>query len=324
MSWLIIAVLVVTPIRVLADGLEALGPALVARFVFLLTLLIAVRTERVGPIRAGRLFLALAIASALVWSTASALSAERIALESSAYGTILPIFTMLMAPRPTRRWWTVGVAVLMTASGAARLLPDHATALAEVVAVILVHSVAVLAMDAYTDRAEEAGQMAGVDPLTGLDNRRPMLKRLTEQMQPVSSGGLGASVMIVDLDHFKELNDTFGHGAGDETLKEVAAVLSTSVRPTDSVCRWGGEEFLVLLNCAGSAEAQATAERIRQAIQTTGVTASVGVAQVVPDDTVITWVARADDAMYQAKQQGRNQVVHAAAPTPTAAEVSSR
>jgi diguanylate cyclase (GGDEF)-like protein len=114
--------------------------------------------------------------------------------------------------------------------------------------------------------------------------------------------------VLLDLDHFKRLNDTLGHEAGDDTLRHVAHVLSAFVRPADHVCRWGGEEFLVILPNADEDLARNIAERLRLRLVDVGVTASFGVAAAEVADTVTRWVRRADDAMYVAKHEGRNVV----------------
>lgn len=122
-------------------------------------------------------------------------------------------------------------------------------------------------------------------------------------------------VILCDIDHFKPINDQYGHGAGDRVLATVARLMKNTVRSTDSVIRWGGEEFLIVLPDCAEDSALVRAERIRQAIdehrddEVGGVTVSFGVAIQSSDESGDNVVARADKALYQAKEQGRNRVV---------------
>ncbi|MFF5075555.1 GGDEF domain-containing protein [Actinoplanes sp. NPDC000266] len=161
----------------------------------------------------------------------------------------------------------------------------------------------------------EQQRLAVTDSLTGLHNRR----HFTEKLAGLQAGGAlhPAGLFVVDLDHFKTINDTYGHLHGDVVLREAAARLSAALRPADLVARWGGEEFVVLLPQTTEAEAAAIAERVRQQIADrpvllpTGpvpITASIGVANSRHggDDDML--VERADQALYEAKRSGRNRV----------------
>ncbi len=150
-------------------------------------------------------------------------------------------------------------------------------------------------------------QKALTDSLTGLLNRRPAVSCLNRAIDEAAEGA-PSSLVLLDLDHFKSVNDTLGHEAGDDALRRVAQVLTAFVRDSDKVCRWGGEEFLVVMPAAEEAEAIETAERLRMRLADASLAASFGVAQIDHDDTVTSWVRRADDAMYVAKREGRNTV----------------
>jgi two-component system cell cycle response regulator len=151
------------------------------------------------------------------------------------------------------------------------------------------------------------------DALTGLHNRR----HLDEQLARLAGADGRLSVLLCDIDRFKQVNDTRGHAAGDEVLRVIAGRLRDAARPGDVPGRWGGEEFLVVLPGTGATEAAAVGERVRRAIaaapvplegEPLPVTASVGVASGVQDG----WeglVRRADTGLYAAKEQGRNRVV---------------
>jgi len=169
---------------------------------------------------------------------------------------------------------------------------------------------------------ERVQELAIRDGLTGVFVRRHFLARLQEEVARAARHGSPLAFLMVDLDHFKQVNDTHGHLVGDTVLRELAALLRTQVRDVDLVGRYGGEEFGIGLLDTGPGPAQVVAERIRQAVATAAfrayderlaVTVSIGVAGF-PQDAVDTaeLVERADAAMYQAKQAGRNHVEVAA------------
>ncbi|MBC7918639.1 MAG: GGDEF domain-containing protein [Rhodoferax sp.] len=158
------------------------------------------------------------------------------------------------------------------------------------------------------------------DPLTGLANRRHFNSVLERSIDVVARSGEPALLLMLDIDHFKKVNDTYGHQAGDQVLQTVAAALAKCVRPMDTVARYGGEEFAVILpNCHTSFGAT-VAERIRHTmeelrvqvspVQTLQVTVSVGGAYA-PEwvrSTTALWTERADVQLYRAKTSGRNRV----------------
>ena len=161
-------------------------------------------------------------------------------------------------------------------------------------------------------------EMATQDFLTGLLNRRETFRRLDEELQRSRRLAFPFSVLLLDLDHFKQVNDIHGQSAGDLVLQTVASVLRRGVRPYDLCCRHGGEEFLVVLPETALTGAAGIAERLRSDIeqqvislpdgQTLQVTASIGAAALAGDETIDQLIIRADEAMYQAKQGGRNRV----------------
>jgi len=159
------------------------------------------------------------------------------------------------------------------------------------------------------------------DGLTGLWNRRVIVERLSEEMIRCQRDEMPLSVILADVDHFKKINDTFGHPVGDVVLQEISAVLSRTLRSYDCVGRYGGEEFLMILPNCGMESALLRGEQLRLAVQAAciqdgetslQVTASFGVASVIPSqDTAETIIRAADAALYQAKSSGRNCVIEA-------------
>jgi diguanylate cyclase (GGDEF)-like protein len=153
------------------------------------------------------------------------------------------------------------------------------------------------------------------DALTGLPNRRSAQQALKQESARSRRHRTALSVAMLDVDRFKEVNDRFGHGAGDQVLQQVAAALSRSVRADDVPARWGGEEFLVILTNTGIGGARTCAERIRAGVELEEfpvvgrVTVSAGVAQLESDESVDSLLARADARLYDAKAGGRNRVV---------------
>ena len=162
---------------------------------------------------------------------------------------------------------------------------------------------------------------ARLDPLTGLANRRAFLEQLEQRCAatPSASPNVRAgSLAILDLDHFKRINDRFGHPAGDAVLQAVATEAMRFCRSHDLVARIGGEEFCVIFGGATMADAETAADRLRQAIralripigdgQTITVTASIGLAEIVPGGAAPEILKRADTALYEAKRHGRDQL----------------
>lgn len=163
-------------------------------------------------------------------------------------------------------------------------------------------------------RAEEVARQATIlsetDPLTGIANRRRTLTALDQAIATALAERRPLSVAMFDIDHFKQINDTFGHQTGDEVLKQVAAKAAKELRSADTVGRFGGEEFVVVLPNATADIAARVGERIRNAIETSGegpcVTISIGVAELQPDENGQNALRRADEALYVAKNEGRN------------------
>ncbi|MEZ5938105.1 MAG: PleD family two-component system response regulator [Hyphomonadaceae bacterium] len=174
-------------------------------------------------------------------------------------------------------------------------------------------------LDALRNRLDQSLELVVTDQLTGLHNRRYMRAQLEQFVKRANMGGQGVSVLMVDIDHFKRINDVYGHGAGDDVLREFGRRMREHVRPTDLACRYGGEEFVIIMPDTAPGFASSAAERLRQTVAETpfligdgdslAVTMSGGVATIVPpDETVDALLKRADEALYAAKSAGRNRV----------------
>lgn len=158
------------------------------------------------------------------------------------------------------------------------------------------------------------------DGLTGIHNRRWLDETLHRMVRRAGSGGSALSLSLIDIDHFKKFNDTYGHAAGDHVLTVVATTLSSNLRPTDLVARFGGEEFVIIFPTTGLDDAVIAAERVREAVskeqltmpdgtELPSVTISMGVAELHDGMSVPELLKIADHAMYRAKQAGRNRVL---------------
>lgn len=167
---------------------------------------------------------------------------------------------------------------------------------------------------------ESLKQAALHDPLTGLPNRRYMIERLREQSALEQRKNSGFALLMLDVDHFKGINDRFGHDAGDRVLTSVAHTIQQCLREYDVCARWGGEEFLVLLPNMGLTEAQLVAQRVLDSVRNINManvmgssafrikalTLSAGVAEHSAKEHYEETIKRADQALYEAKEQGRD------------------
>ncbi len=177
-------------------------------------------------------------------------------------------------------------------------------------------------------QTRELSLLSQLDPLTGLSNRRAYDSVVPVEIDRCVRRGRTASLLVVDIDHFKQVNDNFGHGFGDSVIRMLGATIANSVRSTDYAFRYGGEEFVVLLPGLDKAMALEIADRIMREFTNCSPTApdgtrpffsvSIGLAQLRAGDDVQTFFGRADAAMYRAKQEGRCRTVVAEEPSPRA------
>ena len=163
---------------------------------------------------------------------------------------------------------------------------------------------------------EKLRQLAITDPLTGAFNRRYLLQVMEREISRVQRYARPLSLIMFDIDHFKRVNDTFGHEQGDAVLKGIAALVRERLRGSDLFVRWGGEEFMILATETALPQAIALAQTLRMALHQSPfpgigpITASFGVAEYRPEETLDQWLKRVDDLVYQVKREGRNHVSH--------------
>jgi len=161
--------------------------------------------------------------------------------------------------------------------------------------------------------------LATIDELTGLYNRRALFSRLVEEHSRVERYKENFSLMIFDIDDFKQVNDTYGHQVGDAILKNLAHFLKGNLRTSDFISRFGGEEFIAILPSTEMEKARRVAEKMRHLLGKKvfedkkgavkiKITVSIGISQCTPGDTVDNLIKRADDALYMAKNDGKNAI----------------
>lgn len=178
------------------------------------------------------------------------------------------------------------------------------------------------AEEALRESEERYRVLSVTDPLTGLFNRRHLHQSLHVELDRADRYARPLSVLVIDCDNFKQINDTRGHLEGDQVLQGLAHLIGESLRSTDSAFRYGGEEFVVLLPEADTAAARLFAERLRERVaiqaalandaELAGCTISIGVAEYVRGEGEASFIHRADEATYEAKRRGKNCVVEAA------------
>jgi len=165
---------------------------------------------------------------------------------------------------------------------------------------------------------EELERLANIDSLTGLLNRGAILRKLDEQIKHANRYREGLSLDMLDIDHFKKVNDQYGHLIGDDVLEKVAILVQKSIRDVDTVGRYGGEEFIIILPMTDLSSAINIAERVRKMIEAAemknckgnvfGITVSQGISIYKPGDDEHSLISRADNALYKAKRNGRNRI----------------
>ncbi len=166
-------------------------------------------------------------------------------------------------------------------------------------------------------KSQELGRIAMMDPLLDIANRRLLEQRIQQELEKQRLTPRYASLMFIDIDNFKEVNDRFGHKVGDALLETVSRILHSTTRKTDTPARLGGDEFVILMPDTSSEQAHAVAMQIMNAVSAMSITPgkafqctlSIGIASVLPGMLIVSdWLKAADDALYQAKRRGKNQI----------------
>lgn len=163
-------------------------------------------------------------------------------------------------------------------------------------------------------KTDEVAELLHSDPLTGAGSRLSLDHALQQARHRLDRYQTPVSMLMLDLDHYKQINDAHGHAVGDRVLRALSDVLKTRLRQTDSLYRFGGEEFVILADNTSGEDAVALAEAIRKRVAsapfppTSGLTVSIGIAELRNDEDSDAWLRRADQALYAAKESGRNQV----------------
>src|SRR5690554_4890347 len=167
------------------------------------------------------------------------------------------------------------------------------------------------------DQRERLEHLATIDPLTGVKNRRSMDEELDAAAANAERSGLPYALVMLDIDHFKKINDVYGHGVGDNVLTDLVALIEHNTRKSDQLFRYGGEEFVLLLPGVDGVGLQSVMTNLQQLLRRRlkhpggAVTASFGVALLGHGESVASWLRRADNALYEAKESGRDRIVYA-------------
>ncbi len=184
--------------------------------------------------------------------------------------------------------------------------------IAIIVTLLMTNLFAYIFASEMTQQRKKLIQQAAIDPLTNVGNRRALSKKIQTVIASLHRTGTQMSLLLIDLDQFKQINDTHGHNAGDRLLAEISQVIKSRIRTTDSLYRYGGDEFIVIAENTDANAAKILAEELRTTIEQSSiiaecsVTISIGVAGLLSDATAEQWIKDADDALFQAKENGRN------------------
>ncbi len=225
-----------------------------------------------------------------------------------AYPALMAIFYLM---RPTE-------AILLSLTMIALLIPKFLPTVNSIETTTVFLTIVVMSTFGYAFSVVTNNQRAALiklatkDPLTGAGNRRALEAKLDEIVQKWKRTPVTASLIMLDLDHFKAVNDRHGHAKGDEILKSLTKIVNLRIRVTDSLYRIGGEEFVIVLDGEDKTKASHLAEQLRTLVEANelmpdhDVTISLGVAELMAGENALQWLERADEAMYEAKRRGRN------------------
>ncbi len=206
----------------------------------------------------------------------------------------------------------INLMVLLTLSPIILLAEDQNDVLVVIGSLIMTSIVAYIFASKTNDQQKLLEQKATEDYLTESGNRRALSMQIKESVELMRRADEGTSLILLDLDYFKSVNDSHGHATGDLLLIQLCQLVRGNIRLTDRLYRYGGEEFVIVLHSTAAQEAYLTAEKLRNAIfhdplmVKYQVTASFGVAELKPEENETQWLTRVDGALYQSKKEGRN------------------
>jgi len=227
------------------------------------------------------------------------------------YPAVISFYFML----PERQAWIANVLLGLVVMPIAWLNIDHDLAVRMLATVLTVSIFSAIFVRVISTQQDRLQQQVVTDPLTGVLNRSLMEVLLEHAVHQHSRDGTPMTLAALDLDHFKAVNDTLGHAAGDNALRAFTRLVQATCRNTDRIFRTGGEEFLVLFENTNAGDAMDIAKSLRRAVETGTlipghpVTVSIGLATLQPDEDWKLWMKRSDENLYQAKLGGRNRVV---------------
>jgi len=228
-----------------------------------------------------------------------------------AYPSVIVFYFVL----PDRAANIISAWLIIQSSASLYLQTDLGMTLRFIFSMLVVCGLIRLMIDFVLSLKDKLISLSITDPLTGAFNRRHMDERLSEN---ILSGAV-ATLLMIDIDHFKQVNDTYGHDAGDEVLIKLVSCLKSHSRHNDLVFRMGGEEFLMLLADTNKEQAAIYAEHLRLELakivigeSCRTITVSIGASEMIEQDSLDQWLKKADVCLYQAKNQGRNQVIMSA------------
>ncbi|PZD72425.1 putative diguanylate cyclase AdrA [Acaryochloris thomasi RCC1774] len=216
---------------------------------------------------------------------------------------------------PERKAWIANVALLIVTLPVAWTVIEQVLAVRMMATLVMISIFLVIFVRVINEQQYKLKLQAATDPLTGLLNRTLLEETLEQATAQSHRTGVAMTLAALDIDHFKSINDTFGHAAGDQVLRRIGQLLQGRVRRVDKVFRLGGEELLVLLYGTGGKNGSSVAEELREAIAALEllpdrpVTVSIGLATLYPQENWKLWLKRSDENLYQAKAMGRNRVV---------------
>lgn len=227
------------------------------------------------------------------------------------YPSVIACYFML----PERKAWLANLTLLSITFPIAWHIIEPALALRMISTVVMVSIFSAIFVRVINAQQQKLKLQAITDPLTGLLNRTSLHETLEQAIAQSKRMGISMTLASLDIDHFKAINDAFGHATGDQVLRDISGLLKERLRRVDQVFRIGGEEFLLLFYGSDTESGYLVAEELRHLIGSQpflpdhSVTVSIGVATLHPKEDWTTWMQRSDDYLYRAKSAGRNQVM---------------